>query len=164
MITCDQYKCAFNIAHIPRRSMSLHKEQCILFSSPFGDHYSKTHGINRQSALLDIPHFSIFNGGLPHDVLGGIVRELSLLLKHCISTKYLTLDEYNSQLLNFDYGYSESDKPAPILCSSKFLKTETKALKLTASQSLLLVRIFSETVPDDEFGSSTSYCVRYLMS
>ena len=159
MVTRDQYKCTSNIAHIPQRSMSLHKEQCKLLSSPLGDHYSKTYGINRQSALLDIPHFSIFNGGLPHDVMhdvleGVVVRELSLLLKHCISRKYLTLDEYNSRLLNFDYGYSESDKPAPVLRSSKFLETETKELKLTASQSLLLVRIFplllGDRVPDDD--------------
>lgn len=56
-----------------------------------------------------------------HDVLEGVVvRELSLLLKHCISNKYLTLEEYNSRLLNFDYGYSETDKPSPVLRSLNF--------------------------------------------
>ena len=159
MITHDEYKCTCNITHIPLRSISLHEQQCKLLSTPLGDHYSKTYGIKRRSALLDIPHFSIFDGGLPHDVMhdvleGVVVRELSLLLKHCISNKYLTLEEYNSRLLNFDYGYSETDKPAPILRSSKFLEIETKELKLTASQSLLLVRIFpllvGDRVPDDD--------------
>ena len=109
--------------------------------------------------MLDIPHFSIFNGGLPHDVMhdmleGVVVREVSLLLKHCISHHYLTLDEYNRRLANFDYDYSETDRPAPVLRSSKFLEIETKELKLTASQSLLLVRIFplliGDTIPQDD--------------
>ena len=27
------------------------------------------HGINRRSSLLDIPMFSMFGGGLPHDIM-----------------------------------------------------------------------------------------------
>ena len=77
-----------------------------------------------------------------HDVLEGVVvRELTPILKHCISNKYLTLEEYNYRLIHFDYDYSETDRPAPI-CRSRFLESETKELKLTASQSLLLARIF----------------------
>ena len=149
------------VAHIPLKSISLHEQQCKLFSTPLGDHYSKTYGIKRQSALLDIPHFSIFDGGLLHDLVhdvleGVVVRELSLL-------EYLTLEEYNSRLCNFDYGYSETNKPAPVLCGSKFLETETKELKLTA---LLLVRIFSllvgDRLPDSPAG--LPHCVRLLMS
>ena len=85
MVTRDQYKSAINISHISLRSISHHEQQCKLLSTPLGDHYSKTYGINRKSALLDIPHFSLFDGGLPHDVMhdvleGVVVRELSLLL------------------------------------------------------------------------------------
>ena len=83
------------------------------------------------------------------DVLEGVVvKELTLLLKHCISNKYVTLEEYNRSLIHFDYGYSETDRPAPILSSSRFLESETKELKLTASQSLLLARIFPLLIGD----------------
>ena len=37
-------------------------------------HYSKTYGINRKSALLDVAHFPFFNGGLPHDCMHDILE------------------------------------------------------------------------------------------
>ena len=117
-----------------------HEQQCRSLNGPLRDHYSKTYGINRRSALLDIPHFSLFDGGLPHDMMhdvleGVVVRELSLLLKHCLSSRYLTLDDYNHRLIN---DYTETDKPAPVLCSSKFLESDkTHSLpELTFSQDL----------------------------
>lgn len=93
---------------------------------------------------MDVPYFSLFGGSLPydfmHDVLEGVaLHETSLLLHYCISeAKYFTLSEYNESLTNFDYEYTESDKPAPI--SRNTLASDAK-LRLTASQSLLLVRI-----------------------
>lgn len=51
-------------------------------------HYSKTYGINQRSVLLDVPHYSMFGSGLPHDimhdVLEGVALEMSLLLGHYI--------------------------------------------------------------------------------
>ena len=139
--TCD-------ISCVALRCLLHHKQQCVHLNTPLHDHYSKTYGINRKSALLDVP---LFNGGLPHDMMhdvleGVVVRELSLLLKHCVSSKYFTLD-YNC-LLHFDYDYAEADRPTPILRSSRFLENETKEHKLTAAQSLLLARIFPLLVGD----------------
>ena len=74
MVTHDEYKCLSIIMHIPPRSISLHEQRCKLFSNPLGDHYSETYGIKRWSALLDIPHFSIFDGGLPHDVMHDVLE------------------------------------------------------------------------------------------
>ena len=51
-----------------------------------------------------------------HDVLEGVAAlELSLLLQYCIvSEKFLSLDEYNSRLANFEYDYTETSKPPPV--------------------------------------------------
>ena len=93
----------------------------------------------------------MFDGGLPHDMMHDILEdvaplEVKLLLLHCISDqKYLSLDEYNKRLLNFNYGYTESDKPAPIL-SSTF--NSDKRVRSSASQMLLLLRILPFLIGD----------------
>ena len=152
MVTKDEYKGMCDLSHVAPRCILHHEQQCEYLNTPLRDHYSKIYGINR-SALLDVPYFSVFNGGLPHDMMhdvleGVVIKELTLLLKHCISNKYVTLEKYNHCLIHFDYGYSETDRPAPILTSSRFLESETKELKLTASQSLLLARIFPLLIGD----------------
>ena len=94
---------------------------------PLHDHYLKNVIASTEVLYSDVPHFSLLNG-LPHDmhdVLEGVVRELSLLLKHCVSSEYLTL-EYNHRLLHFDYDYTETDRPTPILRRSMILENETR--------------------------------------
>ena len=86
-------------------------------------HYSTTYGINYCTSLLDIKHYSIFNGGLPHDIMYDIMEgttptEIKLLLSHCLSSKYFTLNDYNKLMFNFNF---ENDKPEPIL-STVFTK------------------------------------------
>ena len=83
VVTEDEYKGMRDSSHVAPRCI-LHEQQCEHFNTPLRDHYSKIYGINR-SALLDVPYFSIFNGGLPHDTMhdvleGVIVKELTLLL------------------------------------------------------------------------------------
>ncbi len=145
MVTKDDYKPLSNLKECTLRTDRAHREQCELVSGPLGEHYSKTYGINRRSVLLDIPYYSLFNGGMPHDIMhdvfeGGVALEMSLLLGHCIiSMKYFTLEQYNELLVNFDYDYTESNKPSPI--GSRSLLVNKHCLKLSASQSILLVRI-----------------------
>lgn len=61
--------------------------------------------------------YSMFHGGLPHDVMHDILEgiaplEMALLLHHIIIlNRYLTLEEYNFRLKNFDYGYTETNRP-----------------------------------------------------
>ena len=111
-------------------------------------HYSKIYGINRRSILLDIPHF---NGGLAcdimHDILEGVAPlEMSLILHHCVVTeKYITLDDYNYRLTHFDYGYTEVSKPPMV---SRSTLVDKKPLKSSASQALLLLRIFPFLIAD----------------
>ena len=105
-------------------------------------HYSTTFGINSRTSLLDVKHYSIFNGGLPHDIMHDIMEgaaptEIKLLFSHCFASKYFTLNDYNKFLLSFNFGYSFNDKPLPIL--STVFTTDT-SLKSSASQMITLLR------------------------
>ena len=107
---------------------------------------------------MDVSYFSLFESELAydvmHDLLEGVASlEMCLLLKHCIVSKqYRTLDQYNYRLTHFDYGYTESSKPSPIASRSVLLSA--KSLRISASQSLLLIRILpliiGDVVPRDD--------------
>ena len=146
-VTNDEYKSMSSSFKLRLRSNDNHIHECSLITGsdhPLHDHYSKVYGINRRTALLDIPFFSMFNGGLAfdimHDILEGVASlEMSLVLGHCIISKnYITLDDYNYRLTNFDYNYTETNKPPPI--ASRSILANGKPLRISASQSLLLLR------------------------
>lgn len=138
------------------RNKDNYEDQCKLLEGPLHDHYSKTYGINSRSCLMDVKHFSMFGGGLPqdamHDILEGITAlEIKLLLVYCIKQHFITLAEYNKRLINFTYGYTEYDKPIPIL--SRVLYGDG-SLRSNATQILLLSRILpfiiGSNVPEDD--------------
>ena len=68
------------------------------------------------------------------------------MLSHHVSNSILSLSEFNSRLLNFDYGYSESDKPIPILSTT--LSDPNKSFRCSSSQMLLLVCILPLLIGD----------------
>lgn len=77
--------------------------------------------------------------------------ELKLLLRHCITQKYFTLEEYNKSLVYFNYGYTERDRPVPII--QRHFQND-KPIKSSASQMLLLFRtlpfLIDSVVPDSD--------------
>ena len=108
-VTNSTFKAVSDSSSLELRSNNKHRVECDLVEGPLSKHYSKTYGINRRSALMDIPYFSMFNGGLPHDIMHDVFEgvALSLLFNHCIvSEKFLSLDNYNHRLAHFDYGYT----------------------------------------------------------
>ncbi len=128
-----------------------------MLNGPLCKHYSKTYGINRRSSLLDIPYFVMFGGGLPHDAMHDILEgiaplEIKSILQHCVANGWFSLEWYNTHLLNFNYGYTESYKPIPIL--STVLHSSDKKLRSSASQMLLLLRILpflvGEKIPESD--------------
>ena len=170
MITSSCYKNQYDLSSISLRSTESHEAQCSQLNGELHEHYSKTYGINRRSCLLDIPMFSMFGGGLPHDIMhdvleGVVVREMSLLLHYCLRNKFISLADYNDRLLNFDYDYTETSRPAPILQS--FADNLHKELKLSASQSLLLCRIFpfliADRIPEDNYNWSVFLVLRHIV-
>ena len=152
-VTQDAYESLSNPSQLELRSDDKHLHECSQIAGPLHDHYSRIYGINRRSALLDIPFFSMFNGGLAHDIMHDILEgvaslEKLLVLRHCIlSKRYITLDEYNYRLINFDFNYMETNKAPPIIGSRSVLADE-KSLRISASQSLLLLRILPLLIGD----------------
>ena len=133
----------FNSDGVLLREHSNHENHCKELKGPTAAHYSKTYGVNRRSALLDVAHFPFFDGGLPHDCMHDILEgvgsmEIKLLLKHCIVQNYFTLEEYNRFLVHFNYGYTESDRPVPIV--QRHFQSD-KPIRSSASQMLLLLHI-----------------------
>lgn len=128
-----------------------HLKQVKLLEGPGATHFSKTYGINRKSAIMDIKYYSMFDGGLPHDAMHDVFEgvassEIKFLLSYCIKQGFFTLNDYNDRLLNFNFGYSDNDKPVPIL--STIIHAEDKPLKSTASQMMTLARILPFLVAD----------------
>ena len=91
---------------------------------------SKESGINGNSCFSSIRHFDVtkcFPHGIMHVLFEGIYpREIRLLLIHCITEmKYFSLEDLNSRILSFDYGYiSQKSQPTPL--HPDVLKTEKR--------------------------------------
>ena len=155
LVTQRTFTSSFTSSGFELRTEDKHREQCQNLDGPAASHYSKTYGINRKSSLLDIPYFSMFGGGLPHDAMHDILEgiaplEIKLLLSHCVTNGLFTLEDYNRRLMNFNFGYSETDKPVPIL--TRALQPDG-SIRSSASQMLLLVRtlpfLVGDKVPED---------------
>ena len=133
-----------------KRHDTRHLKHVREIQSDSSGHYSKTYGINQTSVLLDVKFFSMFENGLPHDLMhdlleGLVPSEVKHLLLYYVSTHTFTLQEFNERLLGFDFGYSEKNRPLPILSAS--LKADKK-IRASASQMLLLVRTIPFLIAD----------------
>ena len=82
-------------------------------------HYSVNYGLHRKSILSEFPGFKVTEQ-LPQDsmhiLLEGVIPDVvKCLLQHYISKDLITVDQINSRLMEFEYGYSQvKDKPEPI--------------------------------------------------
>ena len=139
-----------------KRSDAGHESHLKMVDGPAADHFSKTYGINRCSSLLGVTFYSMFNGGLPHDMMHDILEgmashEVKRLLSVYTTNKLFTLDDFNQRLLSFNYGYAECDKPVPIL--SRQINSPSP-LRQSASQMLTLLRILplliGNMIPEEE--------------
>ena len=86
----------------------------------------------------------MLNFGLAHDAMHDILEgfaplEIKLLLSYYLLNSVFSLAEFNSCLIKFNFGYTEADKPIPIL--NQTLQNPHKSLRSTSSQMLLLTRI-----------------------
>ncbi|KAJ8674150.1 hypothetical protein QAD02_005412 [Eretmocerus hayati] len=107
------------------------------------DKLSKEYGLNEECPFNELEHFHAVNGIPPdlfHDIFeGSLALTLHLLLIHFLKgpNKVMTLDEFNTKMLDFDFGYSET-KPSQIL--SQHLDESAK-LHQTGSQMWSLALI-----------------------
>lgn len=137
MVTSQQLQdCLSENACVLRTSQS-YFEQCSLLCGPLHDHYSTMYGINHMSVLEEVPGFSVIKG-LPHyimhDLYEGIVPyEMKLLLTHCITMKYFTVDEFNNRIAK--YGF-DGNKPNTI--DHSIIRNHDTKLRQSASQMMTL--------------------------
>lgn len=82
---------------------------------------SRQSGVNRDSILNELSYFHVCGGGLlpdvMHDILEGALEyEMKLMLQQFIYEEhYFTLEELNTRMDFFHYGYMEiKDRPTPI--------------------------------------------------
>ena len=99
-----------------------------------------------------------------HDVLEGVVvREMSLLLHYSLRNKFISLADYD-RLLNFDYDYTEISTSADL---QSFANSVHRELKLSASQSLLLCRIFpfliADWISEDDYNWSVFLVLKHIV-
>lgn len=155
LVTKTSFCESFLADYFHKRNDSDHKLYCKQIQGELEAHYSKVHGINRYSTLLDITDFTMCNGGLPHDIMHDVMEgvaqhEIKLLIRHCIDSKYFTIVEYNRRIAFFDYGSNETDKPGGI--TKEILYSNDKKFHLSAAQTLLLCRtlplIIGDCIPE----------------
>ena len=165
LVTHDTLSRYFTSDLYTKRDMNTHLACIDEVEGDNTGHYSKTYGINRRSSLLGISCFNMLNFGLAHDAMHDILEgltslEVKLLLLHYVSNSVFSLADFNSRLLNFNFGYSEGDKPIPIL--SNALHDPKKSLRSSSAQMLLLIRILPFLIGEkiDE-GEDHWYC--YLL-
>lgn len=144
LATQESFRKKFSSSDFELRTKPKHIEHLEKIKGPAAEHFSKAYGINRRSALLDVKYFPMFGGGLPHDTMHDVLEglaplEIKLLLRFYIDNNLFNLNYINDRILNFNYGYSEKDKPIPIV--SSILHSNEKKLRSSASQMLTLVRI-----------------------
>ena len=123
------------------RNPETHDHYCDLIQCPNSDFFSMNYGFKRQSSLNTLKHYHVCDMGLPpdimHDVLEGVLPyTMRLLLKHLVGeAKLLTLQQVNSCISDFDYGYIEaSDKPSLISPTCFQLNEKTKLGRKQAHQ------------------------------
>ena len=150
LVTGNSLSSSFNSEAYQLRDMATHEKHLKCVKEDVAGHFSKTYGINERISLMDVKHFSIFEYGLPHDLMHDLLEglaphEIKLMLLYYTSNRLITLQEFNERLINFNFGYSEKDKPLPILSTT--LKSDKK-IRASASQMLLLVRTMPFLIGD----------------
>ena len=120
-------------------------------------YFSKQYGINRRSLLCNLPDFDVTKQ-LPQDIMhifleGILSYELKFLLKHYFDAGLFTLEQLNTKLKNFNYGYSNvKDKPSFIKQDDMDFKSDSN-LGQNAAQMWELSRIIPlilEDITDSE--------------
>ena len=133
-------------------------EQCALLTGPLSVHHSTSYGINRLSILEEVPGFSV-TSGLPHDIMhdlfeGVVPLQMKLLLCHCVSQKYFTIEELNERITAFDFL---DNKPSEI--DSNICRRGDSKIKQSASQMMALCREFALIIGDKVPEGEPHWCI-----
>ncbi len=135
------------------RTTESHFENCQLLAGPLKQHYSTAYGVNRSSILEEVPGFSVINSlhhDIMHDIFEGVVPyEVKLLLKHCIQSKYFSLNVFNSRLQRYDFH-----KNKPTVIDECVINKSDRKIRQSASQMITLAVelpfLIGDKVPEND--------------
>ena len=153
MITSSQLKKCLVESECQLRNAETHFEQCDLLTGPLQEHYSTTFGINRLSILEEVPGFSVVTG-LPHDIMhdlfeGVVPYELKLFIRHCVCSKYFTIETLNERINAYDFGNN-----SPTVIDTRILNNPSMKIRQSASQMMSLSKEFpmlvADMIPEDD--------------
>lgn len=153
MATSEQIQQCFSESDCVLRTPESYFEQCSLLHGPLEGHYSTNYGINFMSVLEEVPGYSIING-LPHDIMhdlyeGVVPYELKLLLRHCISNGYFSMNEINGRIERYGFDCNEPRLLDPAIIRNNDVKIRQSASQMmTLSQHLPL--IIGDKIPDGD--------------
>ena len=153
MVTHDQIQQCFSESSCILRTPASHFEQCSLLEGHLSNHFSTAYGINFLSVLEEVPGFSVV-GGLPHDIMhnlyeGIVPFELKLLLQHCVSRNYFTIDELNRRMESFPFAGNKPRHIDPLVTRGSDIKVRQSASQMmTLSQHFPL--LIGDKVPAED--------------
>ena len=105
------------------------------------------------SLLEEVPGVSVIKG-LPHDIMhdlyeGIVPYEMKLLLRHCVTMKFFTIEEVNQRIAK--YGFVDNN-PRPI--DPSILRSHETKIRQSASQMMTLCQhlplLIGDKVPQDD--------------
>lgn len=132
---------------VPRNSVS-HQEHLDIINDETitqvaKEFWQKHYGVNKTSPLINIPYFDVTTC-LPQDAMhilieGPVEILCRVYLQYCIKNlKLFTIDDFNQQLLSFDFKHFKNNKPAPI---------QSNHLESTLHQSAAQLITLAHTLP-----------------
>ena len=153
MITSQQLNECYSEYTCVLRTSESYFEQCSLLCGPLKGHYSTMYGINFMSILEEVPGYSVING-LPHDVMhdlyeGIVPYEMKLLLCHCVSVKYFTIDELNARIEKYGFTHNK-----PRYIDPSVIRNRDSKIRQSASQMMSLCQqlplLIGDKIPIDD--------------
>ena len=157
MATTEQIQSSFVESDFVLRSSQDHENQVQGLTGASHAANSIEFGINRQSLLDDIPHFSVAEN-LPHDIMhdlfeGVVPCEMKLLIMHLVNEKYFTIVTFNDRLRRYDFGYTERSDIPSLLDEKYFMQKPNQKIRQSASKmwmlAITLPLLVGDLVPED---------------
>lgn len=128
------------------RSLNRYDDQCRMlnYMDNLRSRLSTAYGLNRRSAARDIPHFNLTSmvpEDLMHVIFEGVAPyEIKIALKNMIEEGIFRLQDINSHIENFPYGYKEKES-RPVRLPDNMLNSPDNSLGQSSGSMIVLLRL-----------------------
>ena len=142
LTTKDDWKNYFHEQYFEARNIKTYVDQLEIVLDPeisekSRTYWSKKYGINKKSALSEIPYFDVTQC-LPQDIMHIIFEGIAdiavrnLLCYLILKKKLFTLDDFNERIRNFDFSKFFTNAPMEILELNNSCSLKQTALQMFA--------------------------------